>query len=170
MGCQALSDDASSRHVPRVSTDTNMPRAGLRSDVKHPHVECGGAPTYPGLGSPCGSLVPRIAGEGEACLLSPPCQPLSALSCEGMGTQCIISNDVSGGSPADPAPGFPCGRLVLDSSSDRDASRRDHRSQSPGRLHYNHEILSFECYNTSQTTQRFPDGSNERYSRTHHGR
>jgi hypothetical protein len=40
----------------------------------------------------------------------------------------------------------------------------------PDRLHYNHEILSFECYNTSQTTQRFPDGSNERYRLTHHGR
>ena len=51
-----------------------------------------------------------------------------------MGTQCIISHDVSGGSPADPTPGIPCGRLVLDSAPDRDASSHDHRSQPPGAL------------------------------------
>ena len=35
------------------------------------------------------------------------------------------------------------------------------------RLHYNQHR---ECYNTSRTTQRFSDSSNERYSPTHHGR
>jgi hypothetical protein len=134
MGCQALSDDASSRHVPRVSTDTNMPRAGLHSGVSHSPAECGGAPTSPGSGRPRGSLFPHVAGMVEACLPLAPCQPPSVLNCGGMGTQCVTPQDVSGGSPADPTPGIPCGRLVLDSAPDRDASSHDHRSQPPGAL------------------------------------
>ena len=111
-----------------------MPRAGLLSDVSHSPAECGGAYTSPGSGSHCGSLFHHVAGGAEACLLLAPCQPPSALSCGGMGTQCVTPQDVSGGSPADPTPGIPCGRLVLDSAPDRDASSHDHRSQPPGAL------------------------------------
>ena len=118
---------------PRIHGYPQAP-SGPLSYVEQPHAECGGAPTSLRLGGPCGSSVPRIAGEGEACLLPPPCQPLAALSCEGLGTQFIIPNDVSGGSPADPTLGIPCGRSALDSAPDRDASRHVHRSEPSGAL------------------------------------
>ena len=86
-GSRAPSDDPSCHPAHPVSSDTQLPRTGLALSGEINVAECGGAPPTTQLGDPCGSTVPMIADEGDACRLSRPCKSSTTLCHAGVGIQ-----------------------------------------------------------------------------------
>ena len=96
-----------------LSSSTILPQAGLAFSGDINPAECGGAPSTPSPGCPCGSSARPNAGEDGACRHSPPCQSPSTLCPGGVGTNDNISNVVSGGFHPDPLSDVPCGRSTF---------------------------------------------------------
>ena len=92
-------DDSDIHPALSDSTDTIISSVGNHHAGYTPQRACGGAPCTSESGGPCGSPSRPVVSEIDACRPSPPCQPLTTLRRDGVGTNNNILHVVSGGNP-----------------------------------------------------------------------